>query len=203
MDLLLILARLYHGDISHDCLKRLSTISSLRNVTLAFSSSAHAHVGLGTAPGKILTPRWEMHGPHFGNPTAYIADFRNLTKLSLVDLWGDFRPWQDCLVRILVQSSGLQQLRLSLAEGILRRAGDSIVWSFFEDICDSYALSTDRVLRLKMLHLDGSIWFPDLETLQRLTEVSALQDISIYNVLVLLIRFHLKLFIVKTQLTFN
>lgn len=131
---------------------------------------------------------WALHGSHFGNPYPCLIKFRNLTSLTLRNMWArtDMQLWIDCLGKILPNHPHLQHLDLSfymesiercqLNEDDLERDRRSYV-RFFHDICSRYSATSKKRLRLKSLVLE------EIGILSHLADVTSALDPSALEVM--------------------
>ncbi|KAJ6782700.1 hypothetical protein PWT90_10516 [Aphanocladium album] len=123
----------------------------------------------------------------FSGVPATLERFQGLTRLTLLEIWGDIEEWKNCLVQCLVQNPGLQHLALSLhfqTRDLADVRGDASQpvperrsFQFLCSICEQFAQLTTTRLRLRSLRVDSNIGFPEVAVLSRLTEVFFLEDI--------------------------
>ncbi|CEJ92479.1 hypothetical protein VHEMI08130 [[Torrubiella] hemipterigena] len=120
----------------------------------------------------------------FENPTAFMP-FTNLTCLAMLNLRGRIPPWAKCIANILIASPAMESLSISLSESSFEGTSslmncEEILQSFMVDICARYAKEQEP-LRLKRLHLDDYIMPPKRQNLELLTDLTVLEEISVYN----------------------
>lgn len=168
-----------------ETLKWLSERPSLRKVSLEFYCDHSASLGLEPVYGEFYQPQWTLHGHRFTHLPEAMASFQNLTRLDLLELWGEVRHWKNCLLRILCQSPRLQHLALSLSEACWQRerGRDNWPWgALLGEVCNRYGeIGEGSLLALRVLHMGVGIRCPDLDEIKNLTDVRLLQDLAIFN----------------------
>ncbi|KAK4213381.1 hypothetical protein QBC37DRAFT_388016 [Rhypophila decipiens] len=100
---------------------------------------------------------------------------QNLRYFSYYEIYGDLIIQRGALVDVLRHCLQLEHLGLSLepypTDGSL----------FFEKLCDEYGAMGGSRLRLKSLHCGRDIYPPEESSLQKLTDVSYLESLTILN----------------------
>ncbi|OAR00985.1 hypothetical protein LLEC1_02071 [Akanthomyces lecanii] len=118
-------------------------------------------------------------------PVFKLESFRNLTRLSVMNMFGDPNIWTEWLLNILLQSPSLKHLSLSIAaetDDILDRPLEQEqLISVFGSLCIEYGTRDAQRLQLRTLRLGFPFSFPDLPTLSNLTEPKHLEDVYIFN----------------------
>lgn len=132
--------------------------------------------------GEVAAARQQL----FRGVPSRLERFRGLTRLTLLEIWGDIEEWKPSIVQCIVHN-GLQHLALSLhftARDLAAKQSDASKplsqrrwFRFISNICDQFAQLTRTRLKLRSLRLDSNIGLPELATLSRLTEVHYLEDI--------------------------
>src|ERR1700722_17153945 len=98
--LLLTYFSAYDAYISHDLLSTLSKAPNLQSLAIEFSAEMIIWLGDDFFPytrggNPFKQNAWEERGPSFGHPHQYLGLFRNLKRLTLLELWGNLAPWQE------------------------------------------------------------------------------------------------------------
>lgn len=111
--------------------------------------------------------------------------FTNLTCLAMLNLRGNILPWAECIANILIASPSIESLNISLSNNAFQGRSyptncNRIPYSFMTDICTRYAKELEP-LKLKKLHLDDYINPAQRRDLEILTDLTVLEEISIYN----------------------
>ncbi len=134
---------------------------------------------------------FELDRVAFGSIPKHLTQFRNLQKLTLLELYGDIPTWSKCITEMLVHNTALEHISLSISDEALEQAtiDEPAVTSrpsflLFEDICKGYKKVSNTILALKTLRLGAGIHFPVPAVLAGAVDATTLQDIFIYNRLV-------------------
>ncbi|KAK1757006.1 hypothetical protein QBC47DRAFT_342008 [Echria macrotheca] len=111
--------------------------------------------------------------------------FTRLHELTLTNMYGDLRRWKRLIVKILRNSPGLTKLSLSLSDYAVERSYhdgrlDDYV-EFFTSLCDEYAQPNTPPLKLRSLECGTAIYPDDLDALEKLTDLSYLEEVHIDN----------------------
>ncbi|OAA82238.1 FK506-binding protein 2 [Akanthomyces lecanii RCEF 1005] len=122
--------------------------------------------------------------PRF-TPVFKLESFRNMNRLSVMNMFGDPNIWSEWLLGILPQSPSLKHLSLSIAEEtehiLYHCQKQEALARVFSGLCFEYGERALQPLRLRTLRLGRPFSFPDLPTLSILTELKHLEDIYIFN----------------------
>ncbi len=122
--------------------------------------------------------------PRF-TPVFKLESFRNMNRLSVMNMFGDPNIWSEWLLGILPQSPSLKHLSLSIAEEtehiLYHCQKQEALARVFSGLCFEYGERALHPLQLRTLRLGRPFSFPDLPTLSILTELKHLEDIYIFN----------------------
>jgi len=110
---------------------------------------------------------------------------KNIEHLALHNLYGDLANWMSQLLHILKTSPKLRVLSLSLGyETVIRLASvdqHELFSEYLDQICDGHAKGENSPLHLEALHLGTAIYPGDPDTLNKLTDLASLEEVSIRN----------------------
>lgn len=163
---------------------QLSKTPTLRRIRISFGSPLA--IGIRCCERDDRPDVWAKHGPLFGRPQLHLRALSNLTSLALVEMFGDLPPWQEAIANILSQSPNLQSLTLSFSYATYERtltldSGPHQLQTFTDGLCDIYAAKTKHRLRLKRLKFDDYIHCPSLECIEKVLDLSVLEEVFIFN----------------------
>ncbi|CEJ94944.1 hypothetical protein VHEMI10448 [[Torrubiella] hemipterigena] len=184
------------ADMSHNVMDQLSKTPTLRRIRISFGSQEA--IGISCCERDDPPEVWAKHGPLFGRPQLHLRALSNLTSLALVEMFGDLPPWQEAIANILSQSPNLQSLIISLNLATYERAltldsGPHQLQTFTDGLCDIYATKTKHRLRLKRLRLDAYIYCPSLECIEKVLDLSALEEVFIFNQILQFLHFETRI----------
>ncbi|KAK3984740.1 hypothetical protein QBC44DRAFT_387307 [Cladorrhinum sp. PSN332] len=115
----------------------------------------------------------------------HLSAFHNLTYLALHDIYDDLYHDRRQISRVLCQSPKLRGLELSLSRrdviGRMISQSEGQCFGFFDQLCLDYAGGGGQPLQLKTLKLGHSIYALDESSLQRLTELTYLEEVHIHT----------------------
>jgi len=119
----------------------------------------------------------------YGTPDLTV--FSGLEELTLDNLYEELPWWRSQIVQLLKKSPGLQKLRLSLAANTLFLYKEwedcaEFYYNFFDKLCVEYG-AVASPLRIRSLHLGNAVLPFKLGRIQRLTDLSVLEDAHIEN----------------------
>ena len=113
------------------------------------------------------------------------AGFVDLEELTIKNIFDDIPAWQPTIAAIITRSPRLRKLSLSIAVDSAARAShrgreQDFVY-FFDNLCDEYAEMSGVPLPLQALHCGTAILPWRVESLQKLVDLSALEELHIQN----------------------
>ncbi|KGQ12154.1 hypothetical protein BBAD15_g2118 [Beauveria bassiana D1-5] len=171
-------------DVSDDVMLALSNTASLKSLVLHFTRDIQA-VLLRRANPEL--DEYDTEAMWHGRPCCILPPFENLTRLTLLDIFGELSYWLDWITDLLCQSPSLELLSFSI--GTLTRwaiedemsgsSADPPYRTFFSDLCNRYSNQSIKQLKLRSLRLPSPIRCPDLPTLSKLTDTTYLEDIYV------------------------
>lgn len=183
----------YDVRLSRRCFDVLSTISSLTALVICFDDEMENWLGIAIAGEPVEPVTAVRRARAFGDAALCFSLFRNLCKLTILNIWGDLSQWRTAIVDILQQSPNLHSLTLSIGaitvESCQRRGDawprrqvpDRSYYRFFSDICEESQQRCLGRLRLRSLRLGEGIGFPRLSSLIKLVDSTTMQDVHIHN----------------------
>lgn len=111
--------------------------------------------------------------------------FTGLEELTLDGLYGDFLWWKEHLIKIFKNSPGLRKLQLSLSVhkiALYERSEEREIFDgFFDGLCDDYGKTGAAPLHLQSLKLGTALYPYELHSIEKLTDLSYLQDVYVRN----------------------
>jgi hypothetical protein len=145
--------------LSSDSVAVLSSIQSLRNVSIEFHEDNEQLLNVDT---DVSDESLES----FSHPEAKFR-FAGLRKLSLLGLWGNTRAWRNQILQIILNSPDLEYLALSNLHESEDETGEelspdlSLDTDMFQWLCREYAEATGRLLQFKSTEVDYGIKIPN------------------------------------------
>lgn len=137
---------------------------------------------------------WELLDQHFGHTERHLSEFTSLKKLTLRNIWGDMLSWEQGLVKTLLVNPQLEHLDLSLDSYTKNRIQEGFaILPCIDSLCQTYgelrALSKQNrpagtqipQLQLRALQLRSGVKFPSPESLDKLTDLSKMEHVYLYN----------------------
>ncbi|KAL1840010.1 hypothetical protein VTJ49DRAFT_927 [Mycothermus thermophilus] len=125
----------------------------------------------------------EEHRAFYAKPD--LASFSGLKSLALRNLYQELDWWRDQIVSVLRASPDLQHLELSLALWTLHlhhvKNEDQKFANWFDELCEAYAATGAKPLRLRSLHLGCAVLPFNAEAVQKLVDLRHLEDLYIHN----------------------
>ncbi|KAH8893670.1 hypothetical protein GQ53DRAFT_94983 [Thozetella sp. PMI_491] len=162
--------------LSRDSVVALSSISSLRNISIEFHEDNNSI-------GDVDTDAEEKIRQSFGHPGPRFI-FSGLRRLSLLGLWGDIRAWREQILKIILNSPDLEYLALSISEEALPEPEDEKDEEpyIYEWLRREYKEATGRLLALKLsTKLDYGQKVPNAITVEGWAMPGSLAKVYMWN----------------------
>lgn len=177
-------------DASDEFMLALSRSSKLKSLVLHFASNIETPLLARDDPEVRAEGGWDNRVTDLWHdrPFSYFPAFKNLTRLTLLNMFGELGYWSSWILKLFIQNPTLEHLSFSIGcftkwairdddEGLYN--GALPYHTFFSDLCRKYARKTSVKLALRSLRLDQPIEYPKLSTLSKLTDTTYLEDIHI------------------------
>ncbi|OAA44603.1 FK506-binding protein 2 precursor [Beauveria brongniartii RCEF 3172] len=169
-------------DVPDDIMLALSNATSLKSLVFHFTREIQEFLLMRDNPDLDI-----MQALGHGRPCCILPPFENLTRLSLLEIFGELSYWLEWVLDLLCRSPSLEYLSLSIGFGTEVAILDQMsgpdasipCHTFFSDLCNKYGNQSSKQLKLRTLRLKEPLRCPNLPTLSKSTDTTYLEDIYV------------------------